>query len=404
MSIQEENLTAIANAIREKEGSEGPIPASEFAARILALPSSSVPDNVRTITVTSSDPEMGTVSGGGVASDGVMMTVLAKGTDGYDLKSWIEDGEEISDRREYTFEVGKDRKLEAIFDVARLGAWNTIQFPEHSGKWTCAAYGGGRFVALSSGIGIYSDDGINWKSVTITDRAYRYNIAYGNGLFIATGNNNNYVYSEDGLDWKVGTFPEGTNPSCITYGNGRFVACDYKTSNLMVYSFDGINWDIITLPVNYFWQDITYGNGKFIAVGNNQYVFLYSEDGLAWEPISIPINNQWLSVTYGNGLFVATGLVGNIVYSEDGRNWTNRYISVSGTEIHVAYGDKKFVGVDSSGNTICSYDAITWVNGRLPSNVGRCYIVFGGNVFLVFPNDNDSDGSKVFYAYSRDKT
>lgn len=39
MSIQEENLAAIAAAIREKEGSAGAIPAKDFARRILALPS-----------------------------------------------------------------------------------------------------------------------------------------------------------------------------------------------------------------------------------------------------------------------------------------------------------------------------------------------------------------------------
>lgn len=41
MSVQEKNLTAIANAIREREGSTGPIPAGDFAARILALPGGS---------------------------------------------------------------------------------------------------------------------------------------------------------------------------------------------------------------------------------------------------------------------------------------------------------------------------------------------------------------------------
>lgn len=37
MSVQETNLTAIANAIREKEGSTGAIPANTFAQRILGI-------------------------------------------------------------------------------------------------------------------------------------------------------------------------------------------------------------------------------------------------------------------------------------------------------------------------------------------------------------------------------
>lgn len=41
MSVQETKLTAIADAIREREGSTEPIPAGDFAARILALPGGS---------------------------------------------------------------------------------------------------------------------------------------------------------------------------------------------------------------------------------------------------------------------------------------------------------------------------------------------------------------------------
>lgn len=54
MSIQERNLRAIADAIREKEGTADPIPASGFAARIRAL-------------------------GGGNAGDGSGITVLDDG-------------------------------------------------------------------------------------------------------------------------------------------------------------------------------------------------------------------------------------------------------------------------------------------------------------------------------------
>lgn len=37
MSTQEDKLKAIADAIREKEGSTGPIPANDFAERIRSL-------------------------------------------------------------------------------------------------------------------------------------------------------------------------------------------------------------------------------------------------------------------------------------------------------------------------------------------------------------------------------
>ena len=65
MSVQETKLKAIADAIRAKDGTTEPIPANDFADRILALETGgSLPDNVRTISLTADPPEGGTVSGG----------------------------------------------------------------------------------------------------------------------------------------------------------------------------------------------------------------------------------------------------------------------------------------------------------------------------------------------------
>ena len=117
MSVQEQKLAAIADAIREKEGSTEPIPAGDFPMRILALETGGLPDGIRTITVTSSDPEKGTVSGGGMASDGMKVIVTAQGAEGYELEEWQEDQVAVSDNSEYAFTVTKDRALIAKFMV-----------------------------------------------------------------------------------------------------------------------------------------------------------------------------------------------------------------------------------------------------------------------------------------------
>lgn len=46
MSIQEEKLTAIADAIREKDGTSDPIPANDFPARIRAIPTGTDPEGL----------------------------------------------------------------------------------------------------------------------------------------------------------------------------------------------------------------------------------------------------------------------------------------------------------------------------------------------------------------------
>lgn len=116
MSVQEEKLKAIADAIREKEGSTEPIPASDFPDRILAISTGGgLPDGVRTITLTADPPEGGTVSGGGLAQDGMTVTVKAEAAEGYSSSGWQENREDVSEGPEYTFPVQGNRVLVAVF-------------------------------------------------------------------------------------------------------------------------------------------------------------------------------------------------------------------------------------------------------------------------------------------------
>ena len=129
MSIQETNLKAIADAIREKDGTTGPISAADFPDRIRAI--SSVPEGLRTITLTAAPPEGGTVEGGGMVSDGMMVTVKAVAGSEYEFKEWQENGAIISKSAEYTFPVTGDRELVAISEVRRLPlGYTEVQYIE----------------------------------------------------------------------------------------------------------------------------------------------------------------------------------------------------------------------------------------------------------------------------------
>lgn len=123
MSVQEVNLKAIADAIREKDGTSDPIPASTFPARILAIPSGGVPEGVYTISAEAEPPEGGSVSGSGVVSEGMSatVTVSASAGDGYKFAGWQEDGEKVSENKDYSFLVTGSRTLTAVFaDAAAL--------------------------------------------------------------------------------------------------------------------------------------------------------------------------------------------------------------------------------------------------------------------------------------------
>lgn len=122
MSVQTqiERIKAnIANAYAKAQEKGAALPAVQnsenLAAVIEAIPSGGTPEGLRTITVTAEPPEGGEVSGCGVVSDGITITLTADVAEGYNFSGWQENGKTISDDSSYTFTVTEDRMLTAVF-------------------------------------------------------------------------------------------------------------------------------------------------------------------------------------------------------------------------------------------------------------------------------------------------
>lgn len=138
MSTQETRLREIADAIRAKEGSTEPIPANAFASRILALEMNRLPEGTHTINLQASDPEGGTVVGGGVASDGMTVMVNAEAADGYEFKGWQEDGEIVSYITKHPIVVRQDRALIGLFECTKVSrlpkGYKEVEYIESDGN------------------------------------------------------------------------------------------------------------------------------------------------------------------------------------------------------------------------------------------------------------------------------
>lgn len=117
MSVQETKLKAIADAIREKDGTTDPIPASSFPERIRAIPEGGMPEDVFTILVTTDNPEAGSVTGGGVLSKTLhaKCSAIATPAEGWNFAGWLENGETVWTAPSYEFDVNRDRNLVAAF-------------------------------------------------------------------------------------------------------------------------------------------------------------------------------------------------------------------------------------------------------------------------------------------------
>ncbi len=266
--------------------------------------------------------------------------------------------------------------------VGDLGNFVARSIPTND-SWQSITYGNGIFMALGeNGLIATSSDGINWRA-SIMDEFYIFwkSIAYGNGRFVGVGYYGNYVSTDNGATWQQEMMRYAHT---ITYGNGKFVA--YRSDGEMgispstAVSSDGIDW-VYSENIGTAINSMTYGNGLFVAVGSN--VVKTSPDGLTWTTRTAAEANTWLSVTYGNGLFVAVAGSGTnrVMTSPDGITWTARAAAEANVWQSVTYGNGLFVAVARSGignRVMVSSDGITWT-ARAAAAANTWWAVTYGN-------------------------
>jgi prepilin-type N-terminal cleavage/methylation domain-containing protein len=185
----------------------------------------------------------------------------------------------------------------------------------------------------------------------------------------------------------------------IAFGNGRFVAVgdnvQYGTTAT------GTTWDLTrALPNSAKATDIVYGAGKFLAVTNSAF-YSSPEPHLgngnwATAAAALPASGAW-RVAYGGGRFVAispSGTDGTAMTSTDGTDWTNGPVGAQVTRIAFAGG--KFLalrgGVTGNTTAYISIDGTTWTLVTLPDPGGGAWtnISAAGNKFYLTGNNTES--------------
>lgn len=276
--------------------------------------------------------------------------------------------------------------------------WETVTMDagNRSGvRWTGAAYGDGKYVAVSqmtssssnsgySFVGGYSTDGVNWTDTHLDCSGAWSSVVYGAGKFTAASSSC-FTFSTNGIDWRQG--PSSVSARSLIYEDGKFIALKSSckgtetsstgytpiSSSAGHYSTDGKNWTPITLPASRNWSKAAYGSGRFVTVANESFG-AYSEDGITWQATTLPETTNWVDVAYGSGRFVAISPGGDVACSTDGINWTMEPKPLPNVATNwgkITYGGGKFVVI--AGNkttneyaTACSEDGVNWTPGVLP--------------------------------------
>ena len=195
-----------------------------------------------------------------------------------------------------------------------------------------------------------------------------YDVAFGNGLFAAVGDNGVLLTSPDGAVWTRRN--SGTQRWLwgVSYGNGRFVATGLPVTGTVVdvlVSANGVDWSARSSGTANDLRAATYGNGLYVAVGYNGQV-VSSSDGNLWVNRRSDIFDSLLSVAYGNGRFVAVGgdfsfSQAAIVTSLGAGSWTRVHSGVTNAALYaMTQASGQFVGVGYGGRVMTSADGASW--------------------------------------------
>ena len=268
-------------------------------------------------------------------------------------------------------------------------------------------YGGNLFILNDDFSGVFytSTDGINWTSRAVsTSFRYMHDFAYGNGIYVATGQNESVqgagqpvkmFYSNDGINWSLtNTIPGWANQWVVAFGNNKFVAAKGGScgTNCISYSSDGINWSLATTPnlgsgpiTNF--TDIIYTGTTFYAVSGGGAV-ITSSDGVSWTyQTTISGISTWTDyvneLAFGNSTVVGVGPNGRVNTSTSPSTWVKRTASPSGSISwnDITFGQSTFVAVSSQGYVMRSDDGVTWTSS---GSISASSIAYGNGTFVAF--------------------
>lgn len=242
-------------------------------------------------------------------------------------------------------------------------------------------------------------------------------MAYGNGRFVITGENNGESVSlitTDFVNYKRIVLPERWGK--LRFVNGKFVLIGRLnnsglsiTSNVIKTSEDGETWTDVALPAEASWLDIAYGNGYYVAIAKSSDISAYSSDLANWAQISLPASKQWQSLCYGNGHFIAVAFDGTqlAAFYPESLRWIVAGALEDGYYYDIFFHDGKFYipiskTIGESTNEIRVGDVLEWEGKTLPVSAQWQSMTFGAGYGIVFASTSDGMTGIQDAAYTAD--
>ncbi|MDP1579613.1 MAG: M12 family metallo-peptidase [Candidatus Didemnitutus sp.] len=250
----------------------------------------------------------------------------------------------------------------------------------------------GLVAAGTAGVLLYSTNGTTWTQDANFGLLFN-DVAYGNGLYVATGNNGSIagavIHSATGAPNTWISQPGLTGVAALNgvrYHNGAWVLVGLggTTQRGRVYtSTTGTAWTLRYTSGTAL-NKSSYGNGVSVAVGDAGAV-ARSTDGTNWTGLLPPTTKNLRDIAFGAGLHVAVG-EGIVLSSPDGNTWTDRTFTPD-TLTSVIYAAGHFIATGPASTYYVSSDGLNWT-GRFTGAFDPVFdtVVFNNTIYAVGDN------------------
>ncbi|GAB3790912.1 hypothetical protein GCM10028818_61640 [Spirosoma horti] len=289
------------------------------------------------------------------------------------------------------FVVGEDATIRSSSNGY---LWNPLTVDPTTALYG-AAFGNGRYVAVGaystiynayrSNLAITSVDGINYtvgETIHVPNGARQFNdVAFGNGLFVAVGEDGLIQTSTDGKVWEFRQLVMGKTLNAVAYGGGQFIAIG--ENGFLARSNDGKIWNSLYTGLAKNFKGLSYANGQFTAVGQSGAIAT-SSNGLIWTIHPSITDKELKSVAYGNGKWVAVGYDGVVLYRIDGLTvWLGLSLGNSVHFNHVIFANNQFVAVGLDGKIYTSPNGFGWTARESGTTVHLWSLMHSANQFVA---------------------
>jgi len=173
-------------------------------------------------------------------------------------------------------------------------------------------------VARQTAIWTTTTNGLSWLERSPNSPFRFYDVAFGNGIFVAVGNEGALVTSCDGASWTTRNSDTDSRLRGIAFGKNMFVAVGHEGT--IITSKDGIKWTTRNSLTTTRLQMVAFDRDKFVVVGWKG-VILTSSNGTRWQVRNSGISDRLDGITYRDGRFMASMTNRIVRVSTDGTTW-----------------------------------------------------------------------------------